>query len=441
MKVKPKIAFGIIFALGTFGLFAVLLKGKDAPSPDHYRTLFTCDGGSLEQKFLASHEGSIVSNGLRRCIPPDGFVTYTFVVGESELERAYWGINQVGFQLEFSTDGNDWSSLVNLAAPSPKKPKRFSNQSCGFSAERKKTAARSGSAYFRFSTKETDPNFYLTIKYFGLQVSGPTIPEHFHRPSISRNIAANLTRMLAPKLMILVGLGAAIICHRLWKTRWRLFGAGALLWIGSVAAKFTFAYFGLKPVDKAVHDVLPPFIANLAYWSYIGLLTGVFECGIFLLFSKYIRRGQWNWKDATSLGVGFGAIEAIVTGIATAATAGIEFSGVFSLGGDVDFASSFVGPLERLIALTVHATSVAMIIYALTQRRWIWFVLSFLYKSGIDGVAAFIALSASKWSNAHPWIVGLLLFGPFAYIGFWILFALRKLWSQGNQKNMRAPIT
>ena len=39
-----------------------------------------------------------------------------------------------------------------------------------------------------------------------------------------------MSRPLAPKLMILVGFGAVIICHRLWKTRWRLFGAGALLW-------------------------------------------------------------------------------------------------------------------------------------------------------------------------------------------------------------------
>ncbi|MFB0554996.1 MAG: hypothetical protein ACETWQ_16945 [Phycisphaerae bacterium] len=74
------------------GLFVIWLASRETLPPDHSRALFTCNGSPEERKFLVSQDGSVVINGIRHCIPPDGFVVYKFIIGESELERAYWGI-------------------------------------------------------------------------------------------------------------------------------------------------------------------------------------------------------------------------------------------------------------------------------------------------------------------------------------------------------------
>jgi len=244
-------------------------------------------------------------------------------------------------------------------------------------------------------------------------------PAGFQRFSAKRKLLA----LLPARLMVLVGLLAVIISWRCWKTPPRLFGLGALLWTVSVAGKIAFATVANDPVRTwlGTHWASS---GDLVYWCYIGLLTGVFECGIFLLIARPLRRKEWKWQEACSVGIGFGGAEAIVLGVVGAVSYALrDASGV-----GLPAAFTLVGPVERLIALAVHAASTVMIIYALTRKKRGWFAAAFLYKSAIDAVAAFVALSAPNLMATRPWAVELCLFGPFAYVGVYVLFALRRRW-------------
>ena len=96
----------------------------------------------------------------------------------------------------------------------------------------------------------------------------------------------------------------------------------------------------------------------------------------------------------------------------------------------IDWDTALVPAMERLIAVVVHTAAVVMIVYALSERKWSWLVASFAYKSGIDAVAAAVLLSGSDWLSAHPWLVELVLFGPFACAGLWILAFLARAWQR-----------
>ncbi|MCX6377088.1 MAG: YhfC family glutamic-type intramembrane protease, partial [Armatimonadetes bacterium] len=262
------------------------------------------------------------------------------------------------------------------------------------------------------------------LKSFEFEVTGGSPPPHFDTQSAVTKPAAILRRLIPGELMILVGLTAVVLCQMMLRTRLRLFGLGALLWTVSVAVKVGLAVLGNKPVSHALHSVLPMFPADFVFWIYIGLLTGITEVGIFLVLTRFFQRRQWTWKDAASVGVGFGAIEAIMVAASIAAAVAL---GKMPVGG-TDISSALVPSLERLIAIVVHTAAAVMIIYAITKGKWGWFWTSFAYKTGIDSVAGYLLLGGNAALGAHPWFVELCLFGPFAYVGLVILFMLKNRW-------------
>ena len=94
----------------------------------------------------------------------------------------------------------------------------------------------------------------------------------------------------------LTGVGmiaVAVISVILWKrgrmASWAAFGLGALAWVASVALKVAWAVPVNPLVWKGLHAVLPPRLADPSFWLYVGLLTGVFKCGIALLFVRRTR--------------------------------------------------------------------------------------------------------------------------------------------------------
>jgi uncharacterized membrane protein YhfC len=231
---------------------------------------------------------------------------------------------------------------------------------------------------------------------------------------------------VAPALwMALVGVTAMFFASRRWHASWRLLGAGAALWVGAVALKFGCAILGNAAVNRWLHAELPKFWADSAFWCYVGLLTGIFECGIFLLVAPLIRRRQWRWGEAMSLGVGFGAIEALGVAAGTALAAR-------AIGGSSSLAiwiGALLPAFERLIALAIHVAATVMILRALVDRQWRWFWVSFFYKSAVDSVAAWVILSGTSMRSS-PFLMEWVCFMPFALIGLGTLIYLRREWDK-----------
>jgi len=207
-------------------------------------------------------------------------------------------------------------------------------------------------------------------------------------------------------LFLLSGLGMMAVCavaigllrpfrNHLWKP----IVLGVVGWAVSVALKFAWAF----PTNALVHRALVQAAGNAAgpviFWIYVGLLTGIFECGFSLLLVRVTRLKHADWSHAVAFGTAFGAVEALVLG-AVAFLSVLLFlvffdkvpaetrDAVVQLYQRQGLAVIPFPIVERAATLFIHLYSSVLIIHAVQTRQWRWFWLSFAYKSGIDVVAA-----------------------------------------------------
>ncbi len=376
-----------------------------------------CDGSAAERGFISDQRDADVREGARVIVKGGGYVTYRIPVGECSVQNVHYNINMVSHSLKFSPDGRKWSVVVNFPH-TQEQPERMTYDGSGLNAESRQAAKKTGMAYFRF-THLPGSKAALVIKSVEIEVTGSPLPKGFGKPQSPGMSKEKLVLLIPAQLMILVGVLSVIICKRMWKTPLRLFWLGALLWVISVAFKAALALALNKPVSAALHHALSRHQADVLFWIFIGLLTGVTEVGIFLAMTKWFQRRQWTWTDAVSVGVGFGAIEAILLGIGMAVVVAVGKAGEMS---------TFVAPFERLITIFIHMAATTAAIYAVTRRKWGWLIFAFAYKSGVDAVAAYLLLAGHDLLASRPWFVELTYFGPFAYIGIPILLLLRARW-------------
>lgn len=417
MRVTRRVAAGVVLVLAALWVSISWLADAMSPSSSLAQLTIQCNGGPDERRFLADDSRAELKQGFRHLTSGDGFILYRIPLGASRAERLSYCISRVAYHLEYSADGTNWHDLARLSCPDADGSK-FSVHSSGFPAGVK--ASQQGVAYVRLSANAGQQSAYPAIRWLTLAVSGP-VPPGFSETSWTTR-AMTLLALLGPKLMIFIGFGAVFFSRKRWKTPWSLFLAGALLWMVSVAAKAGLALLLNVRVHQLLLAALPVFPANVLFSCYLGSLTGLFECGIFLLVASRIRQRTWDWKAAASLGVGFGGMEAIALGIGAAVLAALHREP----GAIVDAVSSLLGPTERMIALVIHVASVVMIIYAITRRRWIWFAASCVFKSGVDATAAFALLNGV--AKTAPWFAELCYFTPFAFVGAVALAILAYSW-------------
>ena len=210
-----------------------------------------------------------------------------------------------------------------------------------------------------------------------------------------------------PAFLLLSGAGVMLIvavlfwrcCRQGW---WYAVGVGAGAWALGVLLKFAWAIPVNGPIKRGLEHLLGKAAADPFFWLYVGLLTGVFECGMTLIMVLRTRLRRANWSAAVAFGIGFGGMEAFLVGAVSffSLLATIVFFNVIpadaraKLIGDVWQASgheiSFVvlPIIERVSALFIHCFSCVLIVYGARVLQWRWFWLSFAYKTMVDGIAA-----------------------------------------------------
>jgi uncharacterized membrane protein YhfC len=219
---------------------------------------------------------------------------------------------------------------------------------------------------------------------------------------------------------LLSGLGMLVIggsCIIYWRNKTavplKFFGWGAMAWGLTVATKLAFAEAFNQPVAVAIYEFLPSSLAGPLLWLYIGLLTGIFECGGVLLLVSKTKLKEMHWIEAIAFGIGFGAIEAMLLG-------SISYASTFSA--LEPGLSPLIIPapiIERTAAMFIHVFSNVLIVLSVQSRRWIKFWESFFYKTAVDGVAAFGTLSYGLESLSHIYTLELVvtIFGIIGFLG------------------------
>jgi uncharacterized membrane protein YhfC len=239
--------------------------------------------------------------------------------------------------------------------------------------------------------------------------------------------------------MMAVALVVVIYWQRRERVAFALFLWGALAWVVGNVLK-SIAAVPLSTLIDTVRAALPGYFSEPVLWLYVGLLTGVFECGVALGFAHLRRMRSIDWREALGFGLGFGAIEAFLLGVYSFTMILLIVVAPGRLPPElVQLATSQSGSLwtvpapivERAVVVVVHAFSCALVIYAAQTREWKWFWLSFLYKTILDAVAGFVQVTygIENLSTLGIWAVELVIL-PFGLLGLWGLGAFRRRWPQ-----------
>ena len=196
---------------------------------------------------------------------------------------------------------------------------------------------------------------------------------------------------------------------------------GALAWLlGGALLK---ALLG-APLAKLNGHVPGPL-----YWLALGLLTGVFECGVVLLLALCVpglRRMSWN--SAVAFGIGFGALEAAVVSM-DAFFPEPDLSPTHTIRLSQALTDILAPTFERVNAMPIHVFACALVLYAVRARRSSAFWAAFAYKTVIDG------LPVEKLAPFGPWAMEL-LYVPFGIAGLIGLLLLARRWAPG----VRTPL-
>jgi len=247
--------------------------------------------------------------------------------------------------------------------------------------------------------------------------------------------------MLLPGIgMIVVGI-AFIIYWRLSKKVSPIpFLLGAAAWFVAVALKLGFAVLMNQRIQHLLNIRLRPPVAGPLFWLYVGLLTGIFECGLLLALWRYFRRYDFN--TAVAFGIGFGAIEAVLLGLGSLIVTAVAIAEPAALPRkimDSLAVSAWVIPapiIERIVAVFAHIFACVLIVRSAQRKQIRYFWTAFVYKSLIDATAAWAQLSFKVNTTSHIWAVEGIVF-IFGVVGFGGLIWL----SRGEQTVEISPST
>lgn len=243
--------------------------------------------------------------------------------------------------------------------------------------------------------------------------------------------------ILGPSGMIIVGIFSILF----WKERAkrgtgkgipiRFFVFGGLLWAAAIIPKIVMDYTVTQPLYVWWASSFGAFGGLLLLGVYVGLRTGVFECGAAYLGFRAVARkaGQTSeanrvgaslangaaglnmgYREAVAVGVGFGAFEAIVLGLPSL----VQMAAIFldpsilsSLPADQIAAieSQLSQPTwvaaaaawERAFAILAHVFATVLAYLAVVHRRLLVLGAAIAYKSVLDApIPIFQATLASS---------------------------------------------
>lgn len=209
--------------------------------------------------------------------------------------------------------------------------------------------------------------------------------------------------------MIAVAVGATLFWRRRAHAAWSFFGAGALAWTVGVALKVAWAV----PLNKPILAFFSSHFGRVSgpvSWLYIGLLTGVFEVGATWAAMRFTRVRKATPDEAMAFGIGFGAFEAFLLGVASlfAIVAALAFWTKLpevaqrALGGRTSPWMIAIPIVERIYAVAAHAVSCVLVFQGVQQRRASPLLASFVYKTLVDGIAAWgIMAWGVRTNHAH----------------------------------------
>ena len=256
-------------------------------------------------------------------------------------------------------------------------------------------------------------------------------------------VGALYKQILSGALMITVAGVAVFACWLRTRVQWRWFWAGAGIWTVGVLLKSAVA-LPLNPIFCG--DGQPLAGLKLCIGSvYCGLITGIFEIGVTLAAALVWRRLAASPARAVAVGLGAGAFEALLMGLAASVGSWVAIATgrtdlvLNSLSGIVAHTPLLwlAGPVERVIVILTHTAARVLVLRAVAGRRWLGFWAGFGWLSGLDlvGGAGLLTVMVASGSG---WLLELMLL-PFGVLSLPLIVWAVRHWPSTELKDLGPP--
>ncbi len=248
----------------------------------------------------------------------------------------------------------------------------------------------------------------------------------------SRKLTAemdNATIALIPAVgMMIVASAAVIYWHRFSKLQLRWFWLGAGLWAVAVVLKVVCALLTNKVAIGFMREHLSYPLLVIGGGLFLGIQSSLFEIGLTLVAVLIWRQFGRDANRAIGIGIGAGSFEAFLLGIASLVAILTYLSGLpgtEKVREEIDAVAAvtpvfwLLAPVERIIAMLCHASSRALVLLGVRNRKPMMILWGFLIFTLLDGVAGAAHVSGTIGKISMWWIELAIL--PFALISIPIL--------------------
>lgn len=224
------------------------------------------------------------------------------------------------------------------------------------------------------------------------------------------SIASIICMVFSLLLSIGVPLGLIIFLKKKYKVSLKVVFVGMIaFFIATQVLESSLHLYFLK-----VNVTTAKFLTNpIAFMLYGGLMAGIFEETARLVCYKFIIKKNRSFIDGITYGVGHGGIEAMLIGgiasisyiVKAISINSGQTSSVYSqIISTPALTWSAVG-IERLFALCIQISLSIIVLYAVKERKYIYYLIAILLHAIIDSPAALYQLGTIK----NIWIIELIV--------------------------------
>jgi hypothetical protein len=247
--------------------------------------------------------------------------------------------------------------------------------------------------------------------------------------------------------MMLVAVVAVVFWRRKSHAAFRWFWIGAGLWTVAVAVKVGVALLS----NKAVIGLLKAHLSDSLLLACGGLFAGIesslCEIGLTLLAVLIWRQLGKEAGRAIAVGVGAGAFEAFLVGVGVLVPVIIVLAGLpaaeklsdqLGMAAAIAPLSWLAGPVERVIAILVHASSRALVLLGVAHHRVGMILAGFAIFTAVDAVAGAAHISGKLGTFSVWWIELAIL--PLALVSIPILQWCYRRWGSEETNSSNSSI-
>jgi uncharacterized membrane protein YhfC len=245
---------------------------------------------------------------------------------------------------------------------------------------------------------------------------------------------------MANPFLLLSGIGmmlVAVIAFLYWrkKAALKFFAYGAIIWVLAIAVKIAMDLTITGYIQYALMNAYTLVTYLIIMGFYVGIRTGLFESGFTYITVLKTKLKKMSFNEAMAFGIGFGGIEAFLLGF-------FSFINILALIISPDLISTlpadqqeyilgqlnmstliiFAPIIERTATMLIHIFAALLVVYSVKQKKFVYFIASFLYKTVVDGMVPLLAFYiGTTMLDVYLIEIPIVILGLIGYLGIvWI---------------------